>query len=356
MNGMELAECYYETYGRPMLHGKYPAYEARIAVGLVGEGSECFGFDDQISQDHDFGPGFCLWLEKKDFQEIGSRLQRDYQQLPAMMAGFPARRDNAMTGHRTGVWETEEFYGHFLGRPGVPESLTDWLSLPGSYLAVATNGKVFRDDTGTFSRIRDTLRQGYPESVRIKKLVARAAVMSQSGQYNYPRCVNRGEAVAAFLAMAEFIRHGMEMIYLLNNRYAPFYKWMHRGLGELEKLGGELQPLFAMLAHGENLGQYPANQTCGKDQHDGRERTEPGSGSYGDGLSRNCWPGRAESGGRLSPGEKQEIIEQICGAVAVELNHQGLTRGTDPFLQVHLNEMMSRIPEPEIRSLHWLAG
>ena len=42
MNGMELAERYYETYGRPMLHEKYPEYETRIAVGLVGEGSECF--------------------------------------------------------------------------------------------------------------------------------------------------------------------------------------------------------------------------------------------------------------------------------------------------------------------------
>ena len=71
MNGMELAERYYETYGRPMLHEKYPEYETRIAVGLVGEGSECFGFDDRISRDHDFGPAFCLWLEKKDYQEIG---------------------------------------------------------------------------------------------------------------------------------------------------------------------------------------------------------------------------------------------------------------------------------------------
>lgn len=261
MNGMELAECYYETYGRPMIHEKYPEYETRIAVGLVGEGSECFGFDDRISRDHDFGPAFCLWLEKKDYQEIGSRLQKDYEGLPAMMAGRPVRRDNAMTGHRTGVWETGDFYRHFLGRPDVPES------------------------------------------VRIKKLVARAAVMSQSGQYNYPRCVNRGEMVAASLALAEFMRHAMEMVYLLNNRYAPFYKWMHRGLGELERLG-ELQPLFTMLADTK----------------------------------------------------KPEIIEEICGAVAVELNRQGLTRGTDPFLQVHLNEMMSRISEPEIRGLHWLAG
>lgn len=37
------------------------------------------------------------------------------------------------------------------------------------------------------------------EDLRLKKLAARAAVMAQAGQYNYPRCVRRGETVAAGL-------------------------------------------------------------------------------------------------------------------------------------------------------------
>ena len=61
-NGLELCEAFYEEYGRPMILQKFPEYEKMIAAGLVGEGSECFGFDDQTSRDHDFGPGFCLWL------------------------------------------------------------------------------------------------------------------------------------------------------------------------------------------------------------------------------------------------------------------------------------------------------
>ena len=56
MQGLELAEKFYDTYGRPMIRSLFPLYEGRIAAGLAGPGSECFGFDDAISRDHDFAP------------------------------------------------------------------------------------------------------------------------------------------------------------------------------------------------------------------------------------------------------------------------------------------------------------
>ena len=51
-----------KTYGEPMIHEKFSDYENKIAVGLVGEGSERFGFDDKYSRDHDFGAGFVCGL------------------------------------------------------------------------------------------------------------------------------------------------------------------------------------------------------------------------------------------------------------------------------------------------------
>ena len=69
--GLELSQEYYETIGRPVLEELFPAYMDKIAVGLVGEGSECFGYDDMISMDHDYGPSFCIWLTKKDYEVIG---------------------------------------------------------------------------------------------------------------------------------------------------------------------------------------------------------------------------------------------------------------------------------------------
>ena len=66
MKGLELAELFYRECGIPMLEQHFPEQMARIAVGMVGPGSECFGFDDVISREHDWGPGFCLWLTGND--------------------------------------------------------------------------------------------------------------------------------------------------------------------------------------------------------------------------------------------------------------------------------------------------
>lgn len=118
MKGLDLARDYYIQCGRPMIQEKFESYASRITVGLCGEGSECFSFDDEISKDHDFGPAFCMWLDREVMEKIGERLVAEYEALPAFFGGMPARRDSRMSGHRIGVWESGEFYRHFLGSPG----------------------------------------------------------------------------------------------------------------------------------------------------------------------------------------------------------------------------------------------
>ena len=187
MKGLELAEKYFEAVGKEMLLTKYPEYFERMAIGLVGQGSECFGFDDEISTDHDFGPAFCIWLNEQDYQIIGFKLMMDYDKLPKEFMGVPARIVTTNGGGRVGVHETGMFYQNFIGNRKAPENLLEWLYIPEGYLATATNGKVFVDNLGEFSDIRGKLLEFYPEDVRKKKIAARAAVMAQSGQFNYAR-------------------------------------------------------------------------------------------------------------------------------------------------------------------------
>jgi tetratricopeptide (TPR) repeat protein len=72
ISGMALSEEYYKVFGMKMIDEKFLEYRKYIAVGLVGEGSECLGVDDEYSQDHDFGAGFCIWLPQKIYEEIGT--------------------------------------------------------------------------------------------------------------------------------------------------------------------------------------------------------------------------------------------------------------------------------------------
>ena len=82
MKGLELCRSYYEEVGAPALRERLPELMPRAAAGLCGQGSDCLGLDDEYSRDHDFGPGFCLWLSDADFAEYGEALQQAYDALP----------------------------------------------------------------------------------------------------------------------------------------------------------------------------------------------------------------------------------------------------------------------------------
>lgn len=269
MNGLELAKRFYLEYGKPMIEKEFGSVANRIAVGLAGEGSECLGYDDLLSTDHDFEPGFCLWITKEDEAKFGHSLSRAYEALPKEFCGFRRNPIAPVGGNRHGVMTIEDFYLRFLGTTTYPLSIRDWLYLPSSSLLCACNGAVFRDDLGVFSKIRKELQQGYPEDIRRKKIAAHSIFMVQSGLYNYQRCIKRKEFGAAQLAIFSFVRHGISTAYLLNRRYEPFYKWAYRGFDEfscckeigdslaaLSQLGNQEEEVDAKIASMEEISKY----------------------------------------------------------------------------------------------------
>jgi len=236
MRGIELSEKYYHEYGERMIAAKFSQYQDCIAVGLVGDGSECYGFDDLISRDHDWGPGFCLWLKKDDYGKIRKALQQEYEKLPQSFEGFKRLTSQFGVG-RVGVFEIGEFYEKFIGLPRAPETLDQWLYLPENYLAACTNGKVFFDPLGEFSRIRTEILNFYPADVRLAKIAARCMSSAQSGQYNYQRSIKRNEYYVAQYAETKFLSDILSLVFLLNRQYTPFYKWAHRAVRKLPLLG-----------------------------------------------------------------------------------------------------------------------
>lgn len=235
ISGMELCERYFEAFGRPMLKRNFAPYLKDIACGLAGEGSECLGFDDALSADHDFGPSFCIWTELPD--DICEKLQKAYDLLPKTYMGI-RRMETPNGAGRTGVIKISDFLRKFTGFDHVPDSSEEWQYTSDELLACAVNGKVFMDHSGDFSDIRRRISVSQPEDIRLRKLAAELEKMAQSGQYNYPRAVKRNDMTAAHFALSAFMESSMKAAHILSKKYAPYSKWLFRSTKELARFGG----------------------------------------------------------------------------------------------------------------------
>lgn len=236
VKGLDLCREYYETYGAPMLHREFEEYEDKIAVGLCGEGSDCFGWDDALSRDHDWGPSFCMWLSDEVYAVIGERLQQAYDELPPEFKGF-RKADGPRIRERRGVQTVSGYYERLLGKGNIKNVTADireadinWAAIPDEALAAAVNGEVFADCEGSFSAIRTLLQKGCPQQIMYLKTAEACARFSRGAQYNFGRMRDRGDTVAASLSLAEGLKHGMKLLYYLDGDYPPHDKWLYQGI------------------------------------------------------------------------------------------------------------------------------
>lgn len=256
-NNLDRCEAFYKEYGNRMIHEKYPEYEDKIAVGMVGDGSDCFGFDDDISKDHDYGLGFCMWLDKETYEKIDISLQMDYEELlntcGEKFLNEYKEQDKALSqtllAGRRGVFEIQKFYEDMLGASYDNENI--FLLADEAKLAMAVNGRVFRDDMGYFSEIRNNLKKYYPEKIWRYKLAEKIHDFSQYAQSNYARVMARKDYVTAGICVSKGMESAMDIAYLLNKQYAPYYKWKRKGMEQLPKLK-EIIPLLDKIAITKN--------------------------------------------------------------------------------------------------------
>ena len=312
MTGLDLSHCYYEEYGLPMLQNNFPDLLPFLAVGFTGSGSERWGFDDEVSRDHDFEPGFCIFLPdesivdaKREFQ-----LERAYAKLPREFMGVKRQPLSPVGGNRNGVKRTADFFSAAVGAADGLLTMEQWLRLPSHALGEATNGAVFFDGFGEFTQIRDRLK-AMPEDIRLKRLAGNLLLMAQSGQYNFTRCLHHREPEAAQLSCGEFVNAALQAVFLLHRAYAPFYKWQFRALRQ--------------TLHEEDLA---------------------------DKLSILLTTGLTEE----TAEDRYVVIEDICSDFIDRLQSENLTDAICGDLEKHAYSVNDRVRDGEIRNLHILAG
>lgn len=251
MRGIELSREYYELYGAPMIHSRFPELEGVLAVGLCGAGSECFGFDDDVSRDHDFDPGFCIFVPDDVDRADVFKLERAYSSLPREFRGLSRAMIAPAGGSRRGVIMQSDFFMSRTGHADGVMTAREWLRVPEHYIAEAVNGVVFRDDAGVFTKRRLYL-QNVPDDVTKKRLAGHLLLMSQSGGYNYPRQIARGETASAQLAAIEFVRHASGVCFCAARVPMPFYKWAPRAFSLLPEPFSSLYDTLEFLISSDN--------------------------------------------------------------------------------------------------------
>ncbi len=304
MNGLELSKGFYEEYGKPMLEKNFPQVMPFIAVGFTGAGSEHFGFDDGISRDHDFEPGFCIFLPDEETvdRRTAFLLERAYAKLPKEFNGVKRLSLSPVGGNRSGVFRTDDFFISAIGSSDGFLTTDGWLHIPDYSLAQAVNGEIFFDEYGEVTSIRQRLLN-MPEDVKLKRLAGNLLIMAQAGQYNYTRCLNHGEPEAAQFACNEFVSSAMKCVFLLRGKYMPFYKWSFRALRLLENSEKYSEMLSQLLL---------------------------GSNSF----------------------EKADIIEKVSENIICELKEKELTQAICSDLEKHAYSVNDRIKDGKIRNMN----
>ena len=304
MKGLELSRLYYENFGKTAIEQAFPDFKDKVAIGLVGEGSECFGFDDEISLDHDVSNGFYIWLDEENDIKYAVKLFRVYKEV---FEEFGKEYGVKSGAAKRGVTTISEFLENTIGTNELPESSFEWLKIPNYALANATNGEIFYDGNGIFTKAIDHLKNEMPNDVKLKKISASLALAAQSGQYNFMRTVGHGEFGAASLAIGEFVQNIAEVIFLLNGKYAPYYKWMIKSLYKLAILNDIAPKLEFLLCEATN-----------KD----------------------------------TAKQKSEVIEEISTRVIEELKNQKLSESNSDYLEHHAFSVASKIRDEVLKNTH----
>lgn len=312
MKGLSLSKAFYEECGKPMLEETFPELLPFLAVGLTGSGSECYGFDDDISRDHDFEPGFCIFLPGEDVidRRTAFLLERAYAGLPKEYRGITRGGLSPVGGARHGVFRTAEFFTEKLGAPDGQLTTQQWLAIPEYALAEAVNGEIFEDAYGEVTGIREAV-SFYPDDIAEKKLAGHLLLMGQAGQYNYLRCLGHGEQAAAQLAVYEFAKSAMATVFLLNRTYQPYYKWSFRAMRRLPELSllAELLEYLITTDNSEEMAK-----------------------------------------------EKYQVMEGIAQDIIGALTARGLTNAVCGDLEKHAYSVNDRIRDADLRNRHILSA
>lgn len=209
-------------------------------------GSQIYGADDELSQDHGWGPMFTLFLSEEDYTASGEELARRVRtDTPCEWQGFCFHYPD----ENIEVMSLERFFKDEIGYadPNAWRTMTDRTYNGDFALYRIRHGHVLYDPAGEFARWRAAFHT-YPRHIWLARVEQELFHVWHYGQYNFlDRLIHRCDPVAIQIAMGHFTEAVMRLCLLLEHDYSPYWKWLAFEFRK-QATASRLDPLLRALA------------------------------------------------------------------------------------------------------------
>jgi hypothetical protein len=307
VKGLDISRLFCSEWLLPFIDREFPDLRSHIAIGRF-MGSDALGADDQLSQDHGWGPTVEVYLDDEYDINDDALAARIGGAAPVEFHGVRRRggHDTAITLRRTHAYIKRAF-----GR--VPKEPREWICCASrledieSVLYFLRHGSLFHDGSGQLTALRDRYHS-YPDDIHRLRLAACFYDIAHYGEYNFVwRLVERNDVIAMQIALGHFSKAVMRLHFYLDRDFAPYWKWLPH---EFRKRGYS-PPI------NEQLLALP----------------------------------------RLSPMEQSSTIQRVCGQLRERLLRGSVVPAdianpyNIPWFFMFREEVLKTITDPEIRNL-----
>lgn len=257
IQGLDLAEAFYVECVRPILDDEFP--DLLHAAALIGTGSDVLGFDTEQSTDHGWGPRLQLFLTVDDYanrhKEINEALRN---RLPYTFRGYSthfvqhdsgspvlAQIDYGPVNHKISLFTVSGARASWLGvKPDEPMTLRHWLTTPQQVLATLTGGRVFHDDIGDLTVLRESLAY-YPYDIWLYMLACQWSRIAEEEAF-IGRTGQVGDELGSAVIATRLVGDLMQLCFFMERRYAPYAKWFGTAFSRLD-CAATMQPLLTAV-------------------------------------------------------------------------------------------------------------
>ena len=270
ISGLQLSELFYWEALRPILERHFLGLQHSAC--LIGYGSDVLGYDILVSRDHMWGPRLVLFLPMEDFDNTSQAVDEVLQQeLTVRFHGYsthfskPNLQDNGVriaqdvsAGPVEHLIAIENIPGYWqrTGKidPLREPTITEWLTIPQQQLLEWTAGRVFHDDLRL-----ETIRKRfswYPWDVWLYLLSSQWAQLAEIEAF-VGRTWQLGDSLGSQLVATQIVEYLIKLCFLMEQRYAPYAKWLGTAFKEL-RFYSDMQPLLAGIL---SVPDYPYHET-----------------------------------------------------------------------------------------------